>query len=382
MYIPIYVYQDEVLIKHFYESSTCLTPPDSILEILFHDPLPVSHTQTKVMNYYAIVKCNKNISLILGPVYAVSYSQQAIHDFFQLYHIPKLEQAEYNSHFQYIPPYSLDTFINHILLINFTLNGDKLTKLEYESKKMYGNVKNDIPETINLYQLEQLENDNPNLSYEMEKKIIPYIENGDLNGLMKMKTENLETNQRFGVFSNNPLQQRIIIFIIVQTLYSRAAIRGGLYQQTALSLMELYIRQAISMTSPSQIDDLLMQSTIDYTTRVQDEKILINIHSKIYKCLDYVRNNVSQPITAASVSDFSGYSRSHFSKLFKKELGFNISEFIVSCKLYEAQKLLKYSNRSIGDISNYLCFANQSHFQRLFKVKYGNTPAQYRKNNI
>ena len=369
------------LIKHFHQSSLPLTPPQPVLDTLFSNPASVSHFQTEIMTYYAIINYQPDEAVILGPVNSVPYSSKAIHIFFRYYQIPKQEALEYTSHFQYIPQYSLDTFINQILLLNYILNRKALTKLQYEAESMYGNVKNSIPASISSYQIEQLENDSINVSYDLEKKIIPYIETGNVTGLKEMKVSHLEIPQFVGNYSDNPLQQRLIIFIITQTIFSRAAIRGGLYPQTALSLMELYIRQAVSMTSPSCIDDLLMQSSIDYTARVQKEKLPVNINKNMYQCLIYIRNNVTRPITAADVSSFSGYSRSYFSMLFKKELGFTVSDFIVSCKLYEAQKLLKYTDRSISAISSSLCFANQSHFQRQFKKKFGMTPMHFRKEN-
>ena len=48
------------------------------------------------------------------------------------------------------------------------------------------------------------------------------------------------------------------------------------------------------------------------------------------------------------------------------------------CKLEEAKSLLTYSDKSLIEISNYLCFSSQSYFQNVFKKKYGMTPKQYR----
>lgn len=66
-------------------------------------------------------------------------------------------------------------------------------------------------------------------------------------------------------------------------------------------------------------------------------------------------------------------------KHFKEELGINIGAYIVRCKLEDAKGLLTYSDKSLTEISNYLCFSSQSYFQNVFKKKYGLTPLQYRK---
>ena len=46
--------------------------------------------------------------------------------------------------------------------------------------------------------------------------------------------------------------------------------------------------------------------------------------------------------------------------------------------LEEAKSLLRYSDKTLSEISSYLCFSSQSYFQNVFKRKYGITPKQYR----
>ena len=62
---------------------------------------------------------------------------------------------------------------------------------------------------------------------------------------------------------------------------------------------------------------------------------------------------------------------------FKKKVAENV-KFLYRKKLEEARSLLHYSDRSISEISEYLCFSSQSYFQNVFKKKYGMTPIRYR----
>ena len=71
--------------------------------------------------------------------------------------------------------------------------------------------------------------------------------------------------------------------------------------------------------------------------------------------------------------------RTTLSKKFKRELGFNISSYIMRRKLEEAKSLLNYTDMTISEISEYLCFSSQAYFQNVFKKKYGITPKEYRK---
>ena len=53
-------------------------------------------------------------------------------------------------------------------------------------------------------------------------------------------------------------------------------------------------------------------------------------------------------------------------------------EFIMRCKLEEAKSLLTYTDKSLSEISSYLCFSSQAYFQNVFKKKFGVTPNEYR----
>ena len=70
--------------------------------------------------------------------------------------------------------------------------------------------------------------------------------------------------------------------------------------------------------------------------------------------------------------------RSTLSKKFKREMGFNISSYIMRRKLEEAKSMLNYSDKTVSEISEYLCFSSQSYFQNVFKRKYGMTPKEFR----
>ena len=59
-----------------------------------------------------------------------------------------------------------------------------------------------------------------------------------------------------------------------------------------------------------------------------------------------------------------------------------IGAYITHCRLREAKALLRYTDKSLGEISSYLCFSSQSHFQNVFKKHIGRTPLEYRKTHL
>ncbi|WP_204524650.1 AraC family transcriptional regulator [Litchfieldia alkalitelluris] len=55
------------------------------------------------------------------------------------------------------------------------------------------------------------------------------------------------------------------------------------------------------------------------------------------QAIQYARENTHKNITVADVADHVGFTRSHLSRKFKKELGIELSGFIRKCKLEEAK---------------------------------------------
>ncbi len=120
---------------------------------------------------------------------------------------------------------------------------------------------------------------------------------------------------------------------------------------------------------------------LDYTTRVhkinngQRKSKLVNDVS------NYIYHHLSEPIKTSEIAKNLYMGRSYLSTKFKNETGKKLIDYILECKINEAQYLLKFSDKSVAKISDYLGFVNQSHFTRTFQKFTGQTPNQYRLNN-
>ena len=92
----------------------------------------------------------------------------------------------------------------------------------------------------------------------------------------------------------------------------------------------------------------------------------------------YIEKNI-KTVTPSSVAEFSCYNFPYFSKLFKKHVGCNLSEYINKKRLEMASALLLESEKSIENIGYEVGFNHKSYFHRVFKRYYGVTPEEYRK---
>ena len=96
---------------------------------------------------------------------------------------------------------------------------------------------------------------------------------------------------------------------------------------------------------------------------------------------DYIRANSEFNVTTSHISSVFHYNKSYLGRLFKREAGMSISEYLCRTRIEAAKPLLCDTRASILEISEKLGFSGVSHFNRLFKDIVGSTPTEYRREN-
>jgi len=72
-------------------------------------------------------------------------------------------------------------------------------------------------------------------------------------------------------------------------------------------------------------------------------------------------------------------SESYLQQLFQREIGMSPVQYLKQLRLETARDLLENSFKQVKQIGNEVGMADQSHFIRDFKQKYGLSPSEYRK---
>ena len=92
----------------------------------------------------------------------------------------------------------------------------------------------------------------------------------------------------------------------------------------------------------------------------------------------YIENNYQRPLSLDQLSSFSGISKYHLSREFKKYTGFSPLEYIIELRLTHAEILLHNTDIPAYKIGEIVGIPNEANFMRLFKKRYGTTPNQFR----
>lgn len=99
---------------------------------------------------------------------------------------------------------------------------------------------------------------------------------------------------------------------------------------------------------------------------------------RIAAVLQRLNANYREPVTIAALAQQVSLSPSRLSHLFKEQVGRSIIETMVSIRLHQTERLLKYTSLHIGEIAHEVGFQSASYFSRQFKAHYGLSPEAYR----
>jgi AraC-like DNA-binding protein len=99
----------------------------------------------------------------------------------------------------------------------------------------------------------------------------------------------------------------------------------------------------------------------------------------IQNIITYIDQHLCEQLTLEDVSRMAGFSRYHFLRIFKRETGIGIRDYIKTRRMYRAVDFLLTTELSVMDIAIILQFDSQEAFTRAFKREYSLPPGQYRR---
>lgn len=239
--------------------------------------------------------------------------------------------------------------------------------------------------TKQWYRSEFIQHESLELHREIESEFSFYrsIANGDIEAVKANCNSNAFTNPSgMGKLSEDPLQNIKYHFIVTTALMTRFCVSYGMELERAYRLSDFYILEMDKCKKVEQISKLHDVMCLDLCNKMLILKNSQILSKPIVLCLDYIYGHLHYRITIKELAEHLKLSESYLSRLFKKEMGVSVSDYIIDLKIEKARNLLQFSEYSITEIANYLSFASQSHFIQVFQKKVGMTPHKFRTSNF
>lgn len=101
-------------------------------------------------------------------------------------------------------------------------------------------------------------------------------------------------------------------------------------------------------------------------------------NSYIIEIINYINQNIHNSLSLTEISEHVHLTREYTAKLFKREMGVTITDFVNNNKMKIAKDMIFSDKSNLNDIAQQLGFQNYSYFSRTFKKFYQCSPAEYK----
>lgn len=92
----------------------------------------------------------------------------------------------------------------------------------------------------------------------------------------------------------------------------------------------------------------------------------------------HIESHFREVVSMEDMAERIGLSSTHFNRRFRQLLRISPTEYLLSLRVQEAQRLLTTTSQSIAEIALEVGFYDQSHFAKRFRRVTGLSPRQYR----
>lgn len=376
--VPIRIFENGEPVFFYSQSSLPRDPMDAYREEIFAVRAHVGYVTTRHFHYYGIVNSGET-KIVIGPTRQIAESDQELRELAFQADVAAEDVDAFIAGMKGIIRLPFESMVQTLCTMNHVLNGEKLSLKDiaiYDAEQERLALRQGRQQAEHKLSALTEEAQNVHNTFDQEQAILNIVRRGDTAALREWAAS--APAIRGGILAGEQLRQRKNMFIVTVTLVSRAAIRGGMDVDDAFSYSDSYIQQCELLSSPEAITNLQYRMLLDYTERAerlrsgrQPTKLTLDV-------ANYIQHHMSERITAEQIAEALFLSRPYLSRRFKQETGESLTDFILKEKTEEARRLLRYSDKSLTAIANYLGFSSPGHFSRVFRKYASMNPGEYR----
>ena len=309
---------------------------------------------------------------ILGPFATEDISSAVLEQNLRQKKVPVSAHNVLISFIKKLPVISLIRVFEYAIMLHFCITGEKIltSDIHYRKSNRFhsgSRQKTDLPQKHG--------------TYEAEQEMLRYVREGNLD--YKRHMSKMSQVGNLGKLSNgDEMRQMKNAVLVCITLFSRAAIEGGLSPEISLTLTDHYFQSVEACKSISELMEISHTLQEDFIQRVHRCRQNTGISKPISTCIDYINLHLEDELSIEALANMLGYSEYYLSKKFKKEIGRSIKEFIRTQRLERAKVLLMNDQYTVLEVSDRLKFCAPSYFSDAFRKEYGISPTEYRENRV
>lgn len=311
----------------------------------------------------------ENQYVMVGPLALKRLNCVELHRFSKHYHIESEQEKD-------IHKYTIAQILSLIGLINKILTGEEITESEMMSKNQIEyESQNEVEQEQVKFSIQEDEADRYHHTYMEEKRLLDCVREGRVEEAIK---KSMSIDVDMGKLSENEMNHWKNTVIVSITLCTRAAIEGGVSPIVAYQLSDFYIQKNEACKDIPAMIECRNRAIRDLTGQVKKKLEGTRTSSYVEQCKNYVNMHYKEKIYLDDIADILGISSTYLSKIFSKETGVRLQDYITSVRVEHSANLLLYSEESLSHIAEYVNFPTQSYFGNVFKKYKGMTPREFR----
>lgn len=245
----------------------------------------------------------------------------------------------------------------------------------FQANRTEQNEPVEIEEDLIRQEQKEMDEEAYHHTYLEERYVMDCVRAGDVEATRERINALME---KAGILSDDEFNNQRNLAIVSVTAATREAIAGGVSPADAYRLSDKLIKQIDQLTKYEEAVELSRMGAVKFAQLVAETKRKRSASNYTEHCKDYIAQNYHHKIYLEDIAEAIGISQGHLARIFQRDTGMKIQEYMLQFRIERAANLLKYSEASLSEISDYVCFNSQSHFGSVFRKQMGMTPGQYR----
>lgn len=290
------------------------------------------------------------------------------------------EVRGFQEYMNQMPVVAPGLFVVVLSALNTFLNQEVIAPGDIFARNVVGQVDTGVrKQMLNQREVRYFGGGENNANFiDTEERFLFFVRNGMVQELKAF----CKSCQGFEMIGNaeNPDAWRMVKdkSIVAVALVSRAAIRAGLSPLESAQLCDLYVQKIELCHTAEMLNRVRYNMLLDFTERVQELQFSRTSNELVNQVCRYILEHLEDPLTLQELAGRFNVNKNYLCAVFKDEVGKGITEYIHYNKTNAAKQMLRYTDKSLIEIANYLSFCSQSYFQQVFKKVTGLTPTAYR----
>lgn len=159
---------------------------------------------------------------------------------------------------------------------------------------------------------------------------------------------------------------------------ARLATESGLKFEDSMTYSLLKIKELEEADTVEKVF-LWLLTICDYYVDILSKNVDDHHEKLVTKAISYIEENYQmQGLSLKDVAEATYTSPAYLSRLFKKEKGVTLTDYLNNIRIEKAKMLLQHNKKTIEEIASEVGYKDRSYFCKIFKQIVGVSPKEYR----